>query len=238
MIRDPPCPRMPVHSRRRSPGRRARLHRTGLLPQLPRNSARMDRARVHLWIRLRADRGGMARRCPTAGIPLLDHKRALVMASTLFDKAAYDAGIRDAMDKVIDEWTFRYPGIERGRPRLLLQRPRRAPPATIKGIPGPGLRARTDTLPEPSVASPGPGRRAERLVYWRRSSHTSSPAPAAVPAGPYLARAVPPRASDQRAHRSGTGACCARSASRPQRSVPSWPVSNRVTGAPAPGSVR
>jgi NAD(P)H dehydrogenase (quinone) len=44
--------------------------------------------------------------------PLLHHKRALIMTSTLFDEAAYDAGIRDAMDKVIDEWTFRYPGIE------------------------------------------------------------------------------------------------------------------------------
>ncbi len=48
------------------------------------------------------------------------------MTSTLFDKAAYDAGIRDAMDKVIDEWTFRYPGIDDGRPRLLLQRHDRA----------------------------------------------------------------------------------------------------------------
>ena len=44
-------------------------------------------------------------------LPLLHHQRALVMTSTLFDQAAYDAGIRDAMDKVIDEWTFRYPGI-------------------------------------------------------------------------------------------------------------------------------
>lgn len=34
------------------------------------------------------------------------------MTSTLFDEVASDAGIRDAMDKVIDEWTFRYPGIE------------------------------------------------------------------------------------------------------------------------------
>ena len=45
-------------------------------------------------------------------LPLLHHKRALIMTSTLFDEAAYDAGIRDAMDKVIDEWTFRYPGIK------------------------------------------------------------------------------------------------------------------------------
>ena len=44
-------------------------------------------------------------------LPLLHHRRALIMTSTLFDQSAYDAGIRDAMDKVIDEWTFRYPGI-------------------------------------------------------------------------------------------------------------------------------
>jgi NAD(P)H dehydrogenase (quinone) len=44
-------------------------------------------------------------------LPLLHHRRALIMTSTLFDKSAYDAGIRDAMDRTIDEWTFRYPGI-------------------------------------------------------------------------------------------------------------------------------
>ena len=46
-------------------------------------------------------------------LPLLHHQRALIMTSTLFGKAAYDAGIREAMDKVIDEWTFRYPGIKK-----------------------------------------------------------------------------------------------------------------------------
>ena len=44
-------------------------------------------------------------------LPLLHHRRALILTSTLFDRAAYDAGIRDAMDKILDEWTFRYPGI-------------------------------------------------------------------------------------------------------------------------------
>lgn len=44
-------------------------------------------------------------------IPLLHHKRALIMTSTIFDETAYDAGIRDAIGKVIDEWGFRYPGI-------------------------------------------------------------------------------------------------------------------------------
>ncbi|MGB8651121.1 MAG: NAD(P)H-dependent oxidoreductase [Mycobacteriales bacterium] len=44
-------------------------------------------------------------------IPLLHHKRALIMTSTIFDKNAYDDGIRDAIGKVVDEWGFRYPGI-------------------------------------------------------------------------------------------------------------------------------
>ncbi len=45
-------------------------------------------------------------------IPLLHHKRALIMTSTIFNEAAYDDGIRDAIGKVMDEWAFRYPGIE------------------------------------------------------------------------------------------------------------------------------
>ena len=45
-------------------------------------------------------------------IPLLHHKRVLIMSSTLFDKNAYDDGIRDAIGKVIDEWGFRFPGIQ------------------------------------------------------------------------------------------------------------------------------
>ena len=43
--------------------------------------------------------------------PLLHHRRALIMTSTLFDESAYDDGIRDAMDKVIADWGLRYPGI-------------------------------------------------------------------------------------------------------------------------------
>lgn len=45
-------------------------------------------------------------------IPLLHHERALIMTSTIFNKAAYDDGLRDAIGKVIDEWGFRYPGID------------------------------------------------------------------------------------------------------------------------------
>ena len=44
-------------------------------------------------------------------VPLLKHERALIMTSTIFDKNAYDAGIRDAIGTVIDDWGFRFPGI-------------------------------------------------------------------------------------------------------------------------------
>ncbi len=44
-------------------------------------------------------------------IPLLHHKRVLIMTSTIFDKSAYDAGIRDAIGRVMDDWGFRFPGI-------------------------------------------------------------------------------------------------------------------------------
>jgi NAD(P)H dehydrogenase (quinone) len=44
-------------------------------------------------------------------VPLLHHKRALIMTSTIFNKDVYDNGIRDAIGKVLDEWGFRYPGI-------------------------------------------------------------------------------------------------------------------------------
>jgi NAD(P)H dehydrogenase (quinone) len=45
-------------------------------------------------------------------IPLLRHQRALIMTTTLFDQAAYDAGIRESMGRLIDDWGFRYPGIQ------------------------------------------------------------------------------------------------------------------------------
>jgi NAD(P)H dehydrogenase (quinone) len=45
-------------------------------------------------------------------IPLLHHQRALIMTSTIFDKNAYDDGIRDAIARVIDDWGLRYPGIQ------------------------------------------------------------------------------------------------------------------------------
>jgi NAD(P)H dehydrogenase (quinone) len=33
------------------------------------------------------------------------------MTSTIFDRASYDAGLRDAITTVLDDWAFRYPGI-------------------------------------------------------------------------------------------------------------------------------
>lgn len=45
-------------------------------------------------------------------IPLLKHRRALIMTSTLFDTHAYDDGLRAAISRVMDDWSFRYPGIE------------------------------------------------------------------------------------------------------------------------------
>lgn len=46
-------------------------------------------------------------------IPLLAHEKALIIQTTIFDKAAYDAGLRDAMRALMDEFGFRYPGITR-----------------------------------------------------------------------------------------------------------------------------
>jgi NAD(P)H dehydrogenase (quinone) len=45
-------------------------------------------------------------------IPLLTHEKALIIQTTIFDKAAYDAGLRDAMRVLIDEFGFRFPGIK------------------------------------------------------------------------------------------------------------------------------
>jgi NAD(P)H dehydrogenase (quinone) len=45
-------------------------------------------------------------------IPLLEHRRVLIMTSTIFNKDAYDDGVRDGIGKVLDEWGFRFPGID------------------------------------------------------------------------------------------------------------------------------
>jgi NAD(P)H dehydrogenase (quinone) len=46
-------------------------------------------------------------------IPLLTHEKALIIQTTIFDKAAYDAGLRDAIHVLVDEFALRYPGIKR-----------------------------------------------------------------------------------------------------------------------------
>ncbi len=44
--------------------------------------------------------------------PKLTHTKALIIQTTIFDKGAYDAGLREAMRMVIDEFTLTYPGIK------------------------------------------------------------------------------------------------------------------------------
>jgi NAD(P)H dehydrogenase (quinone) len=45
-------------------------------------------------------------------IPLLHHSKALLISTTFFSQADYKAGLKDAMELVIDSWGFRYPGIK------------------------------------------------------------------------------------------------------------------------------
>ncbi len=45
--------------------------------------------------------------------PKLTHQKALIIQTTIFDKRAYDSGLRDAMQRVIDEFTLTYPGIRK-----------------------------------------------------------------------------------------------------------------------------
>jgi NAD(P)H dehydrogenase (quinone) len=46
-------------------------------------------------------------------IPLLEHEKALIMQPTIFNERAYQAGLKDAMAALIDEYGLRYPGIKR-----------------------------------------------------------------------------------------------------------------------------
>jgi NAD(P)H dehydrogenase (quinone) len=46
-------------------------------------------------------------------VPLFKHEKALLISTTLFDKQAYDGGLRDAMTRLIDDFGFRYPGIKK-----------------------------------------------------------------------------------------------------------------------------
>ena len=44
-------------------------------------------------------------------IPLLTQKKALLISTTFFGAGVYEAGAKDAMERLIDSWGFRYPGI-------------------------------------------------------------------------------------------------------------------------------
>lgn len=46
-------------------------------------------------------------------LPLLTQDKALIIQTTIFDEAAYQAGLGDAIKKVIDEFAFTYPGIKK-----------------------------------------------------------------------------------------------------------------------------
>ena len=44
--------------------------------------------------------------------PLLQHQKALIINTTLFNEKAYATGLRDAIRRLIDEFALRYPGIK------------------------------------------------------------------------------------------------------------------------------
>ena len=46
-------------------------------------------------------------------IPLLKHKKALLINTTFFSEENYKThGLKDAMEKKIDDWSLRYPGVQ------------------------------------------------------------------------------------------------------------------------------
>lgn len=45
-------------------------------------------------------------------VPLLRHKKALIMSTTLFDEASYKTDLAPAMKVLIDDFCLRFPGIE------------------------------------------------------------------------------------------------------------------------------
>lgn len=46
-------------------------------------------------------------------VPLLQHEKALVISTTLFGEADYQAGLEKAMATIIDDWGLRYPGVKK-----------------------------------------------------------------------------------------------------------------------------
>jgi NAD(P)H dehydrogenase (quinone) len=45
-------------------------------------------------------------------LPLLKHKKALIINTTIWDERSYDDGLRAAMKKLIDEYSLIFPGVE------------------------------------------------------------------------------------------------------------------------------
>ncbi len=45
-------------------------------------------------------------------LPLLRHRKALILTPTIFDERSYASGLHDAMTRLIDDFTLHYPGIE------------------------------------------------------------------------------------------------------------------------------
>ncbi len=46
-------------------------------------------------------------------VPLLRHEKALILQTTIWNQASYDAGLKAAMKVLVDEYALRYPGIQR-----------------------------------------------------------------------------------------------------------------------------
>ena len=44
-------------------------------------------------------------------IPLLTHEKALIINTTIFNEETYRSGFGDAMTRLMDDWSLRYPGI-------------------------------------------------------------------------------------------------------------------------------
>jgi NAD(P)H dehydrogenase (quinone) len=45
-------------------------------------------------------------------IPLFKHEKALLISTTLFDEESYQAGLGEALTKLIDDFGIRYPGVK------------------------------------------------------------------------------------------------------------------------------
>ena len=46
-------------------------------------------------------------------IPLLKHEKALIISTSIFNEQAYQAGLKEAIKKLIDEFSLLYPGIKK-----------------------------------------------------------------------------------------------------------------------------